>query len=324
MFYINLYLFIKMVVISNIIWIDPNADNEENRGYLKDLQSYNYFKIKCFKNIDEAINIIKKIEFEETYIILSGRLYIKFIEKFKENLKDVYIIPKIIIFTENKDKFIEYNKEYSNILNHPFYNLGGIKTSFDEIIKFILNPINKKILNRDDEGQLTFEYIDSKEKLGLPLLYKSLIEVTPNDKIDIFTKNIFEKYSKDSISIKNLLNSIKDIPNIPIELLSKYYARLYTAEPDDNKKKSFYSEINKELRENKTQNYLPYIKALYEGIKVKSLSLCSNNILYRGTNLLKKEIGMIKMLLEIQLLLVNLLFFYLNTFLLFLFLFLIN
>ena len=292
MFYINLYLFIKMVVISNIIWIDPNVDNKEKRGYLKDLQSYNYFKIKCFKNIDEAINIIKKIEFEETYIILSGRLYIKFIEKFKENLKDVYIIPKIIIFTENKDKFIEYNKEYSNILNHPFYNLGGIKTSFDEIIKFILNPINKKILNRDDEGQLTFEYIDSKEKLGLPLLYKSLIEVTPNDKIDIFTKNIFEKYSKDSISIKNLLNSIKDIPNIPIELLSKYYARLYTAEAEKNK--SFYSEINKELRENKTQNYLPYIKALYEGIKVKSLSLCSNNILYRGTNLLKKEIGMIK------------------------------
>ena len=60
MFYINLYLFIKMVVISNIIWIDPNVDNKENRGYLKDLQSYNYFKIKCFKNIDEAINIIKK------------------------------------------------------------------------------------------------------------------------------------------------------------------------------------------------------------------------------------------------------------------------
>ena len=49
-----------MVVISNIIWIDPNVDNEENRGFLKDLQSYNYFNIEYFKNIDEAINIIKK------------------------------------------------------------------------------------------------------------------------------------------------------------------------------------------------------------------------------------------------------------------------
>ena len=144
-----------MVVISNIIWIDPNADNEENRGYLKDLQSYNYFKIKCFQNVYEAIDIIKRIEFEETYIILSGRLYIKFIEKFKENLKDIYIIPKIIIFTGNKEKFIEYNKEYINILNHPFYNLGGIKTFYDEIKTFILNPINKTILKRDDEGQLS-------------------------------------------------------------------------------------------------------------------------------------------------------------------------
>ena len=186
-----------MVVISNIIWIDQNVDNEENNGYLKELKNYNYFKIKCFKNIDEAINEIKKIEFEETYIILSGKLYITFIEKFKENLKDMYIIPKIIIFTGNKEKFIEYNKEYSSILNHPFYNLGGIKTSFNEIKQFILNPIiNKKILNRDDEGQLTFEYIDCKEKLGLPLLYKSLIEVTPNDKYDIFTNYIIINIQK--------------------------------------------------------------------------------------------------------------------------------
>ena len=50
------------------------------------------------------------------------------------------------------------------------------------------------ILNRDDEGQLEFEYIDCKEKLGLPLLYKSLIEVTPNDKYDIFTNYIYNEY----------------------------------------------------------------------------------------------------------------------------------
>ena len=94
-----------MAEIANIIWIDPNVDNEENNGYLKELQNYKYFKISSFKNIDEAINKIKEIEFEETNIILSGRLYIQFIEKFKENLKDIYIIPKIIIFTGNKDKF---------------------------------------------------------------------------------------------------------------------------------------------------------------------------------------------------------------------------
>ena len=128
-----------------IIWIDPNVDNKENSGYLKQLKSYSYFKPKPVKKMDEAMNIIKSIEFEEVYIILSGKLYIKFIEQFIENLKDIYIIPKIIIFTGNKDKFIEYNKNYSNLLNHPFYNLGGIKTSFEEIKQFLLKPLNKKI-----------------------------------------------------------------------------------------------------------------------------------------------------------------------------------
>ena len=194
-----------MVNISHIIWIDANVNNEENTGYLKELETYSFFKIKCFTNVNEAINKIKKIEFEESYIIVSGRLYSEFIKKFKENLKDICIIPKIIIFTLNKDKLIENTLKFSDLLNHPFYNLGGIKVTFDEVKKFLLNPISKKKLNRDDEGQLTFEYIDSKEKLGLPLLYKSLIEMTPNDKIDDFTDYIYNSYSKECEKIKLLL-----------------------------------------------------------------------------------------------------------------------
>ena len=81
--------------------------------------------------------------------------------------------------------------------------------------------------------------------------------------------------------------------NIPIELLSKYYARLYTAE-SDNKQNNFYNNINKHLRENKKDEYLSFIKILYEGIKTQSLSLGSNNILYRGAKLKKKEIEKIK------------------------------
>ena len=280
-----------MVVISNVFWIDSNVDNKENSGYLKELKNYKYLKINCFKDVKEAVNKIKTIEFEETTIIVSGRLYIKFIEIFKENLKDIYIIPKIIIFTKNKEKFIESNIEYNNLLNHPFYNFGGIKTEFKEVKKILLNKTNKKLLNREDEGQLTFEYINCKEKLALPILYKHLIELTPKDKIDNFMNYIYGKYSKDCKSIKELLEPIKLISDIPIEILSKYYARIYTAE---SKKINFYSEINKDLRENKKENYLPYIKALYEGVKLKSLPLSSNNILYRGTSLLNGEIEKIK------------------------------
>ena len=88
----------------NVIWFDENYDNEENTGYINELKEYHNLKIKCFKDIEEGMKYIKTIEFVETNIIISGRLYGKFIDKFKEELKDIYIIPKIIIFTKNKDK----------------------------------------------------------------------------------------------------------------------------------------------------------------------------------------------------------------------------
>ena len=277
----------------NVIWFDENYDNEENTGYINELKEYHNLKIKCFKDIEEGMKYIKTIEFVETNIIISGRLYGKFIDKFKEELKDIYIIPKIIIFTKNKDTFLKNNNEYKNYIDNSFYNLGGIKTIFQDIKDFILKPLNKKIMNRDDEGHLTFEYIDCEEKLYYPILYKALIDTTRIDNIDLFTSKIYNKYKNENTEIKNLLNSIENIQNIPVELLSKYYARLYTAESDNNNN-NFYSDINKDLRENKKDNYLSYIKILYEGIKTKSLPLGSNNILYRGTRLLNKEIEIIK------------------------------
>ena len=112
--------------------------------------------------------------------------------------------------------------------------------------------------------------------------------MTKTDKIDIFTESLYNKYSESNTSIKKLLITIKNILNIPIELLSKYYARLYTIESN------FYKDINKDLRENKKENYLPYIKVLYEGIILRSLKLASDTILYRGGKLLNKEIDIIK------------------------------
>ena len=45
---------------------------------------------------------------------------------------------------------------------------------------------------------------------------------------------------------------------------------------------------------NKKEKYLPYIKILYEGVKLKSLKLASNNILYRGAKIFNEEINTIK------------------------------
>ena len=119
------------------------------------------------------------------------------------------------------------------------------------------------------------------------MLYQSLIDKINIDNIDSYTKYLYDKY-KNIPKINELFDPIISIINIPIELLSKYYARLYTLESQ------FYIIMNKGLRENKKDNYLPYIKVLFEGIKTKSFSPASKRKLFRGTKLLSKEIEKIK------------------------------
>ena len=141
-----------MVNMFYTIWIDENIDNEENTIYTKELESMGLLSFRLFKEIDKAINHMKYIEFQETKVIISGKLYNEFVKKFKENIIDMCVAPKIIIFTKNKEKFIENNKDYQNNIN-LFYAYGGIATTFNEIKKFLKGEIipqkmkKKKIFN---------------------------------------------------------------------------------------------------------------------------------------------------------------------------------
>ena len=280
--------------ISIVIWVDPLINNEENRKYLKYLKNFDYLKVKDFKEVKYAIDEIKKIYFEETVIILSGKLYFEFIKQFKENLKDIYIIPTILVFTNKLDKFFEKNYTNINKMDNSFFISGGIKNDFSGIKGYLLK---KEITTDIDEGQLTIEFMDKKEKFLFPILYKSLIDLIQYDEILKFNELIYKNYSKENINIDYLLKSIESIHNIPIELLSKYYARIYTAN-SNNEENFFHLNMNKDLRENKNDIYLPYIKILYAGIKLNSFPLASDKILYRGTFLLNSEIAKIKNYVE--------------------------
>ena len=303
--------------LKHLIWIDPYIENEENQSYYKSMKELGFSNIKCFKTTDEGINYIKTIKFESSKIILSGRLYIEFIKKFKENIKNLCLIPKIAVFTGNKNKFLEHNKdnkENMNIINDTFYNFGKINDKYEDIKKFLImrkltnrnesnyfnenneiklvieNINNKEKLGENNDIQLTFEYIDRIEKLELPLLYQSVINLTKIDKIENYNEYLYSKYSKENNLIK-LLNDINKVQNIPIELLCKYYIRLYTMESN------FYKELNYDLRNKKKDNYLTFIKILYEGLKLKSLKLTTNNELYRGSKISIEEIKKIKIYL---------------------------
>ena len=146
--------------------------------------------------------------------------------------------------------------------------MKNILKEMKDIVEEITAKLNgdiTKIKNKDNNIQLTFEYIDCIEKLELPLFYKSLIDLTEINNIDKYTELIYNKYSKNNTLIKYLLDDIISIQNIPIELLCKYYIRLYTIESD------LYQDINNDLRKNQKEIYLYFIKILYEGIKLKSI-----------------------------------------------------
>ena len=122
----------------NIFWLDQKVNNEENTQYQKLLKKeFSFFNIKVYIEIEELIKDLMKIEFKDTYIIISGSLYRAFIQKFLENMKDICVIPKFIIFTSSKKLFINNNKDIEHVFLNPYFNYGKIQSSFDKVIAVI-------------------------------------------------------------------------------------------------------------------------------------------------------------------------------------------
>ena len=117
------------------MWLDPNLKTFENISYIHQLERFYFQKLKLFEKVDDAIDYIKGIRFEEVKLIISGWLYFEFIEKFKQNILHMYSTPKIIVFTGSKEKFIESNKDYENNI---FYNYGGIAIILKKLKNFYL------------------------------------------------------------------------------------------------------------------------------------------------------------------------------------------
>ena len=280
---------IKPNVNSTIIWIDPDVDSKENASYINKL-TLDLIKPKTFKNIAETINHIKSLKFEEIKIIVSGSLYSGFIQSFKNNIRNMYIAPKIIVFSTNESNFYKNSIGYNN--TEIFYKYGGLTSDFSKVKNFLVKETPKIAINislgqesnRANEVQLTFEYIDKKEKLMLPLFFKSLISDVDKENLENYTYTLYNTYSDENKKIKQLLGSIISMKKIPIEILSKYYLRLYTL---DSK---FYKNLNKDLGVNKINDYKTFIKVIYKGLKLKSFPIAINKILYRGSKISNDEI----------------------------------
>ena len=284
-----------MKINKNIIWIDSKIGNEENLYYrLKMEKQVSFENFKCVDNIPDAIEYLKELKFVKTIIICSGRFFPEFIGIFKENINEFVLCPEIIIFTGDKDIFLSL-KENNQILliNHPFYNSGGVVDRFEELLSFLTKDItpDKEINNNSysklsELEQFNFEYISNKNQLILPIFFSSFFKKIDNNDIRLFNNRSLSKYR--NIEISSLFEQLLAVDEVPHEIICKYWIRAYTYESD------FYKEMNKNLRVNQTKEYLIYIQMMYEGVKLKFLNFEQVSKLYRGTEFRTKELEKLK------------------------------
>ena len=103
-------------LIKNVFWVDQNIKNEENQKYCSQIKSQYGITVEQFRDINSLFGKMKKINFDIAIIIISGELIGNYLEKFKEEQKDLYIIPIHIIFTNNKNDIINLlQNEYSKV-----------------------------------------------------------------------------------------------------------------------------------------------------------------------------------------------------------------
>ena len=299
-----------------VIWFDDLINDDYNQECFKQLKSI-FNNTKGYQSLDKGFeyfyNAYKKNEneneFEIIFVIISGKLFGRYIEKLKANINKIINIPYTFIFTSLNFKKILLNKlpdkehilSYQTMIsvNDGFYNPGGVFDDFDELLyemKLITKKLDENIkierrrekINNNYEGVLTFEYLEKEEDLLAPALYKDIIT---NEKITEENCKKFHNYilSFNEGGLNYLIKNLSLFKYIPFEIMSKYWARCYTIESD------FYKDLNNKLMKSELKDYFKaYINMLYTGVKINSLNSSSGQLLYRGSLINKIEIDKIK------------------------------
>ena len=297
---------------TEIIWFDENIKNEENTSYFKKLQdNFNYFN--GYQSLDKGFKKFYNLKFSTIFVIVSGRLFGRYIRKIKENIHKIINLPYTYIFTSpnfkkallrqihDKEHIISYDTMIN--ANDGFYNPGGIYDDFDELlddIKMTIKKIdsNNKIYSKINEkinyeGLLTFEYLESEEDLLAPALYKDIItnkKITREDCKSLY--NYILSYNDDDLN--KLIQNLYLFKYVPYEILCKYWARLYSIESD------FYKILNNHLMKSRlSYNYKTFIKMFYTGVEINSLKSYTGRCLYRGAVINRNELEKIKKYIQI-------------------------
>ena len=270
-------------ILSEVLWIHKNLLKEDNNIFIQYLTTKN-LKFKEVFDVYSGIEVLKSIKFKCLYVIISGSMFTEFIKIFKENLNQIVCIPIITIFTLDRKKC----QKYENV-NHPFYNSGGIHVQYHELIQTFIKfdsiikiKIEKNIFKpKFTNDCFNFEKIDSIPKLYFPFIYSKLIEKIDDKEIYEFNKNIL-KYDDEKIS--KLIYPLTFLNKIPVEILVKFWLRIYTLETD------FYGSMNCKMMKLKGKEFNIFIKLIYFSLNNKLLKNRCDIIFYRGDILNNDEL----------------------------------
>ena len=273
-------------VVKNLIWIEPKIEKEEEYDeYLQRVKSVVKYKLFTYTKPEGGINEINKVKFEDTTIIVSGNILDKFFVLLAQNLKKLYIIPKILVFSESK-KIDEIKKNLKKYEHCPFFNQNYLFDSFNLVEKELEIDETLKYFSRNEK--FIFDNVSSKEDLYLPMNFHKLITQPTAIEMKRFNNFLHEKYKESTI---DYLLSQTITPKVPLELVIKYWLRLYSFE-------EFSKDLNNDLRGEIGNNYDVYVKLIYFGLKNNYIESCLNQNFYRGGIMNKREIDNIKKYLK--------------------------
>ena len=123
------------------------------------------------------------------------------------------------------------------------------------------------------DDKLLFLQIKDSKDLVLQMYFKTFIDKSDSKDNIIFINELYKQYHNDPKYIE-LLGQMHSIQDIPVELISKYYIKMYTIEGN------FYKNMKNQLLAENFDFYWPYIKTLYESLEKDALKQCIDKELY--------------------------------------------
>ena len=269
-----------------LIWIDPNLNikgNQKKKNMNEDrsedydsfycqLRTIQDFSIKLFSNVEDGMKEIKTIKFQNTTIILYRTLMKEFFEKLIENIEiNIFIIPRIVIFTDNEK---QTNEIKCKVSNYPFFNNNYIYHSFDDLInsKVIINNDHMAYFARNE--RFIFDYVEKKEDLIIPLNFHKFLTEPNLEEIRKFNNFLYDSYKDRDITFEQLLGQTFT-PKVPKSIIMKYWLRAYFIQ-------YFAEDLNYDLRTKIGNKFDVYVRLLYYGLKRNLLKPVTNKKLYRG------------------------------------------